>query len=562
MRDWQRTCVYTCLLGRYEDLNEQPIAAQSSIPFLCLTDDGNLQSKTWRTVKIDPIFPNDMVRSQRSLKLLPHRSLPEFDTSLYIDNSVILKATPEEILERYLASSDFALPTHSYRDRVIDEFFEVARLCLDDKARISEQLAHYASSRRAVLDERPYWTAIMLRRHHAPATRRALELWAAHVLRYSRRDQLSANMAFCRSGLDPHRIEIDNYASWFHSWPHASGRDNSNRSDPAGEQASITHEWLRLLEDEAERSPATSQQLAAETIEHETTPAGLADAAARAPILLMEDEARSTVAESLQTPADFASCANGRRIYVHPVDERGKRLVLSSGDLNPTSLAMWRKLVAELPWTHVIDVGANYGEMLIGVGLPPSSTAFALEPNPIIVPYLRRTIDEAGLKVAVIAKAASAQSGMSVLTIDHDWSGLSNITGDQSQFTGHTIDVVDVPTITVASLITEKDRDRPIRLLIKIDVEGHEVAVLRGLDELHDELAEFAALVEILHATNADLEWLLAHFAVELCEAQTMTLTRVENATPTELRELLATKRYYAQDAVLRRRSRHPTQAR
>ena len=84
MTEWQRACVYTCLIGRYEVLNEQPVAAQSKIPFLCLTDDAALQSSTWRTIKMDPVFTMDPVRSQRTLKLLPHRFLPDFDISLYM----------------------------------------------------------------------------------------------------------------------------------------------------------------------------------------------------------------------------------------------------------------------------------------------------------------------------------------------------------------------------------------------------------------------------------------------------------------------------------------------
>ena len=48
-------------------------------------------------------------------------------------------------------------------------------------------------------------------------------------------------------------------------------------------------------------------------------------------------------------------------------------------------------LLAERPWTHVIDVGANYGEMLVGVELPQAATVIALEPNPFVIPYLTRT---------------------------------------------------------------------------------------------------------------------------------------------------------------------------
>jgi hypothetical protein len=224
MTDWQRACVYTCMIGDYEKLNEQPIATQSSIPFLCLTDNSGLQSSTWRIVRIDPILPMDPVRSQRMFKLLPHRFLPDFELSLYIDNSVILKKKPEEIFDRYLVSSDFALPIHSFRDRLIDEFVEVAKSVKDDRDRISEQLDHYRSSDPGALDERPYWSGIQLRRHDSPGLGRTLEVWAAHVLRYSRRDQLSANTAFRLTGVKPLGLDIDNLESWFHSWPHVSGR--------------------------------------------------------------------------------------------------------------------------------------------------------------------------------------------------------------------------------------------------------------------------------------------------------------------------------------------------
>jgi hypothetical protein len=161
----------------------------------------------------------DPIRSQRDLKLRPHLHLPGFDRSLYIDNSVVLKSRPEDLFQAYLSDGPFALPSHSYRLSVLDEFIEVARSGFDDPARIFEQLNHYAIEDSAVLEEKPFWTAILLREHDDPACRKMAELWAAHVFRYSRRDQLSVNLAFRRVGLAPKTIEIDNLGSWFHNWP-------------------------------------------------------------------------------------------------------------------------------------------------------------------------------------------------------------------------------------------------------------------------------------------------------------------------------------------------------
>lgn len=216
------TCVYTILVGDYEPLNEQPIAARSSLPFLCLTDDPALTSDTWRVVQVHTVFGMDPVRSQRMLKICPHevQALSGFDRSLYVDNSVILRDTPEEIIARNPHGSGMGLPLHSFRDSVLDEFIEVARLGLDDSGRIFEQLNHYLGEDDPALAEPPHWTAILLRDHCHPKVREAMSRWLAHVLRYSRRDQLSFNTAVRAAGLVPDAWTLDNHTSWFHTWPH------------------------------------------------------------------------------------------------------------------------------------------------------------------------------------------------------------------------------------------------------------------------------------------------------------------------------------------------------
>ena len=92
-----KLCVYTTLIGDYEELNEQPMAGQSKVPFLCLTDHPQLRSETWIPRHVSPLFPMDPVRSQRDLKLRAVDHLPGFDLSLYVDNTVLLEAPPEEI---------------------------------------------------------------------------------------------------------------------------------------------------------------------------------------------------------------------------------------------------------------------------------------------------------------------------------------------------------------------------------------------------------------------------------------------------------------------------------
>lgn len=64
---YTKSCAYTVLIGNYEPLNEQPVAADSDLPFICLTDDRALTSSTWTVVQVEPAFPMDPIRSQRLL---------------------------------------------------------------------------------------------------------------------------------------------------------------------------------------------------------------------------------------------------------------------------------------------------------------------------------------------------------------------------------------------------------------------------------------------------------------------------------------------------------------
>ena len=254
------------------------------------------------------------------------------------------------------------------------------------------------------------------------------------------------------------------------------------------------------------------------------------------------------------TTHDFVDGPNGVRIYVDPRDGRGLNLIKVNGNFNPLSHVIWRKLVAERAWTHILDVGANYGEMLVGAAFPKSAALMAIEPNPYLLPYLKRTIEEAGLPVELVAAAASDRDGTIALSIDRNWSGMSSVILGQQQSVGHVLEVRDVPATTLTSLIRGRFKS-VASLLVKIDVEGHEVAVLRGLDGLLPELEGFAALVEILHLDDGDLDWILARFDVALLDQRTNALVTVDTTSAQELRGALANGQFYPQDVALHRKS-------
>lgn len=212
-----RRVVYTALLGSHERLSAQPRLHKSSIDCICFTDDPGLHSDEWRMVLVDPGLPLDPVRSARRLKILGHPLIDGYDQSLWIDNRVILDADPEDLFDLLGDDYDIVLPKHSFRQELRHEFEAVLRTNKDSPRSIREQLFFYEHALPSLLDQPTYWTGILLRRNNA-AVREMCAEWFHHVLRYSRRDQLSVNFALERVSIKKRVVPIDNISSGWHHW--------------------------------------------------------------------------------------------------------------------------------------------------------------------------------------------------------------------------------------------------------------------------------------------------------------------------------------------------------
>ena len=218
-----RTVVYTCLFGDYEELNEQRIADRSETDFICFTDRTDLSSQTWevRSISTLGIGPS---RESRRPKLLPHLYLGEYDQSCYIDNSVILKTAPAEIFSLLDGQeADFLCVKHPWRNCVFDEAEEVIRQGIDDEARVREQMDHY---RKAGFPSEAGLIAgtFLLRRHNAPNMASFGDAWFAHVLRFSKRDQLSFPFVAHRLGLRYAALDLDLRSNRLFDWPTSKAR--------------------------------------------------------------------------------------------------------------------------------------------------------------------------------------------------------------------------------------------------------------------------------------------------------------------------------------------------
>jgi FkbM family methyltransferase len=119
-----------------------------------------------------------------------------------------------------------------------------------------------------------------------------------------------------------------------------------------------------------------------------------------------------------------------------------------------------------------VDVGANMGEYTAAFA-EFAKGVVAFEPNPAMAKDLERLLSG---RVKVIAAAVSDHPGTAELRIPTTGSGLATIEA-QNDLEGASYHTVSTPMVRL------DDCDLGDVGFIKIDVEGHELAVLKGAEE-------------------------------------------------------------------------------
>ena len=188
-----RVAVYTCITGGYDNLKS--VRDQGKIfDFICFSDKviPNASKLGW---KIRPI-PAELshlskVKQQRVVKICPHRYLPEYKASIWIDGSFEVKND----LYGVIALVDFAKTPiwtrhHPVRDCIYDEI----KVCRD-KGLVAKELCDQIESRYKSENYPCHHglteTNILVRLHSDPKCQSLCEKWVDELVEWSHRDQLS-----------------------------------------------------------------------------------------------------------------------------------------------------------------------------------------------------------------------------------------------------------------------------------------------------------------------------------------------------------------------------------
>lgn len=205
-----RLVIYTVLIGAKEALRdplaELPADAKTDLQldFVCLTDNLQMRSPTWRLVPLaDRHLPAEKL--SRRPKALPHEYFPDVEHSLYIDNTVCFKRLPQ--------AADLQIPSpgkpylfrgfrHATRNHPGEEAAVLATLGYEEVDTLCRQLDFYAAQR-PLSQVTPLSTGtVLLRSHHSPTVREFGRLWWESILAFSKRDQISLDYARQQAGCE------------------------------------------------------------------------------------------------------------------------------------------------------------------------------------------------------------------------------------------------------------------------------------------------------------------------------------------------------------------------
>ena len=185
--------VFTCITSSYDHL-KQPLVLCPGVDFICFTDQLFMSGGRWQT----KLIPSELsslskVKQQRMVKICPHRWLPQYDASLWIDGSIQLCGNAADLLKMYdLSKCPLYTRVHLQRHCIYEEANACKILKKDLPEVIDAQMAKYKDEgypENAGMVE----SGVILRSHHDAKCKALCNLWAAEVLKYSCRDQLSFN---------------------------------------------------------------------------------------------------------------------------------------------------------------------------------------------------------------------------------------------------------------------------------------------------------------------------------------------------------------------------------
>lgn len=196
-----RKVIYTAIFGDYNGLIPQPKV--DGFDYICFTDNPNIKAKPWKVRQVEPHIKDDLTRSNRYIKILPHLFLKEYDVSIYMDGNVLVLNDLNLVLEKYLKEHKMATFSHEFtipdgRNCIYKEYEAILSLqerglYYKDNPKVMENHINFLREEEYPENNGLIKGTVLVRKHNDSEVVKVMEDWWIMVKNYSKRDQLSFN---------------------------------------------------------------------------------------------------------------------------------------------------------------------------------------------------------------------------------------------------------------------------------------------------------------------------------------------------------------------------------
>ena len=188
--------VYTVLFGNYDKI--RTINKEKGYDYIMITDQNLTHKRTnWTIINVEPNldYSNiiDVFKKQRFYKTHPHLFFKDYNISIYIDSTFLIKGNLDEFLLRILTKNlSIYILEHPNRNSINNEFEAVLRVKKDSKENIEFIKKRYNKEEypdNNGLSE----NCLIIRKHNDLKCINLMNQWFYEIKHYSYRDQVSLN---------------------------------------------------------------------------------------------------------------------------------------------------------------------------------------------------------------------------------------------------------------------------------------------------------------------------------------------------------------------------------
>lgn len=205
----KKICVYTCITGNYDNINEL-VFKETGIDYYLFTNNKKITSNTWNVVYIDNVDNLDNVRLARKIKILGHDLLKKYDLTVWIDGNIYFKKKLNDFLSFCPNISEYSFVgfKHSSRNCIYDECKACVKYKKEDKDIILNQI-EFLKKENYPENNGLIESTIIFRNMNDKNVIKTCKIWFDMIMRFSCRDQLSFNYSAYKTKLNFLLLDID-----------------------------------------------------------------------------------------------------------------------------------------------------------------------------------------------------------------------------------------------------------------------------------------------------------------------------------------------------------------